>query len=89
MIIDKLLPSQNKFNEYISSKHYSLHQKRDLLKALEVTLPFTDKGYADNIDKIRNKVIHGGYYPNNSEIKTSLNITLQTIYTLLPLKYEI
>lgn len=89
MIIAKLLPNENKLNKYIFSKHYSLHQKRDLLKALEVTLPFTNKEYADNIDKIRNRVIHGGYSPNASEIITSLKITRQTIYKMLPLKYEI
>jgi hypothetical protein len=89
MIIAKHLPSQNKFNKYIFSKHYSLSQKRDLLKALEVSLPFTDKEYIVNIDKIRNRVIHGGYSPNTKEIVASLRITRQTIYTLLPLKYEI
>jgi hypothetical protein len=89
MIIAGLLPSQNKFNKYIFSKHNSLHQKRDLLKALEINLPFSDKEYENNIDKIRNRVIHGGYTPTITEIKASLKITHQTIYNLLPLKYEI
>jgi hypothetical protein len=89
LIIVNRLTAQNKLNNYIISKHYSLRQKRELLVAFEVKLPFSDKDYTENLDKIRNRVIHGGYSPTEVEIKKALNITKKTLYELLPDKYEI
>lgn len=89
LMIKKLLPTQEKLKEYITAKHNTLRLKRDLLKILEVELPFTENVYTKNIDQIRNKVIHGGYFPSQSEIQLALKITEQTLYSLFTNKYEI
>ncbi|MFV8333678.1 hypothetical protein [Flavobacterium sp. GSP14] len=89
LIIRNFLPYQEKLNKYITAKHNTLRLKRDLLKTLDVKLPFTENEYTKNLDEIRNRVIHGGYFPSQSEIQLALKITEQTLYSLFPKKYEI
>lgn len=89
LIIKNKLPFQQNLNKYITDKHNTLRIKRNLLKVLEIKLPFAENIYVKNLDEIRNKVIHGGYYPSESEIQSSLKITADTIYFLFPKKNEI
>lgn len=89
IMIDKLLEGQEKLRKHLSSKHNSLRLKRDLLKALQIEFPFPEKMYLENLDKTRNRVIHGGYDPNETEAESALKISRDTLYNLLPRKYEI
>lgn len=83
-IINELLPTPDDLNKYSYSKHSSLRQKRDLLKVLKVVLPEKEKDFFVKLDSVRNRVIHGGYTPNQEEVRAALKIAENTLYTLLP-----
>lgn len=87
IMIDKLFDDQEKLRKHLSSKHNSLRLKRELLKALQIELPFPEKMYLENLDKTRNRVIHAGYNPNETETENALRISRETIYFLFPNKY--
>jgi hypothetical protein len=82
-IIGKLLPTDNDLNKYIHSKHYTLQQKRELIKVLKVSLPFKEDDYKNKLDRLRNRVIHAGYIPSSNEVNSALKIAEQTLYSLL------
>lgn len=85
-IIGELIPTTEDLNKYIYSKHNSLKQKRELLQVLKVHLPVKENEYFNKLDKVRNRVIHGGYIPSKHEAHNALLITENTLYTLLPFK---
>ncbi len=87
-LINQLLAYDKEINKYVASKHNSLRLKRDLLKVLKIDIPIKEKTYKDNLDDIRNKVIHAGYSPNNHEAYNAYKIAKETLYSLLPKKYE-
>jgi len=88
-LINQHLPYNNEMNKYISSKHNSLRLKRELLKALKVDIPIKEQTFIKDLDAHRNRVIHAGHYPNEHEATRTYNIAKETLYTLLPKKYEI
>lgn len=89
IMIDKFFEGQEKLRKHLSSKHNSLRLKRELLKVLQIELPFPEKMYLENLDNTRNRVIHAGYNPNESEAENALRISSNTLYNLFPSKYEI
>lgn len=89
IMIDKLFEGQENLRKHLSSKHNSLRLKRELLNVLQIELPFLEKMYLENLDKTRNRVIHGGYDPNETEAENALKISRDTIYKLFPRLYEI
>jgi hypothetical protein len=88
-LVSKLLPINEDLNKYVIAKHYSLRLKRDLLKVLKVSLPVKEKEYIDNLDSIRNKVIHAGHIPSAKEASNAYKIAKETLHFLLPKRYEI
>ncbi|MCU7548746.1 hypothetical protein OCK74_06435 [Chitinophagaceae bacterium LB-8] len=88
-LISQLLPFNEDLNKYVASKHNSLRLKRDLLKVLKVSIPVREKEYIEDLDIVRNKVIHAGHIPTVHEAYTAYKIAKETLYALLPKKYEI
>lgn len=88
-LVSKLLPFENDINKYVSSQNNSLRLKRKLLNVLKVAIPVAEKRYEDDLDIVRNRVIHAGHSPTNIEASTAYEIAKQTLYSLLPKVYEI
>lgn len=88
-LISKLLSVDNNLNNYIASKHNSLRLKRDLLKVLNVPMPIKENEFRDDLDAVRNRVIHAGYFPTKDEAKTAYKIATETLYSLLPNKFKL
>lgn len=57
----------DKHVELVLKGHQTLTNRMKLLKSLEVKIPINQKNLDDEVVKIRNKVIHGGYVVTESE----------------------
>jgi hypothetical protein len=87
-VISEELNVTGKLKDYIFKKGDSLYKKRELLKALAIALPKTERDYQLDLESIRNKVIHSGYFPSRLEVIKGYNISKATIDDLIVNKFE-
>ena len=91
-LVSKQLPFSNDLNKYVASKHNSLRLKRDLLKALKISIPIKEEAYtklcqeADEIKKSRgeelvNFNVSGRLF--TTKLKTLLNVRDTFFYKMV------
>lgn len=89
LVIGHNLSVEDKLKNYLERKHNSLRLKRSLLKALGLLIPNPELEYDKHLDKVRNRVIHGGYDPTREEARKAFKLTQDTLYYLLSKIYEL
>lgn len=88
-LINHLLCIDEPLKKHVESKANSLKLKRELMKVLHVQMPLSENECENNLDYIRNKLIHKGYSPTRKEGIKAYNISNDLLYHLIPKIYEL